>query len=252
MELEEARMYEPDELLNRDYKRGAGEKTLTVKEFDSDSQPREKALRYGCGVLSIPELWAIILRTGTPGFPVTSLSRQLMALNDNRLHRLERRSRKELTQFRGIGETKAIQIEAVMELIRRYNGEGAAQQTVIKSAADVATLMRSRIGNLSHEQIWVLYLSRRNQVISERCISAGSAVATVFDLKTLLKHALLEEAEGIILVHNHPSGNLMPSGADNKITQMCRKGAEALDLKLLDHVIVSAEGHYSYVDNGGL
>lgn len=245
----------PDDLKIRDLtpaEYSISPRQLTVKEFDSDSQPREKAIAHGCGILSISELWAIILRTGTPGFPITSLTRQLMGANDNRLHRLERRSRKELQQFKGIGITKAIQIEAVIELIKRYNAEGPSEKPTITNAADIAGYMRDRIGNLGHEEIWAIFLSQRGQVISQRRITTGSAVGTVFDLKSILKHALLEEAQSIIICHNHPSDNLHPSGADDNITRQCKEGCKALDLRLLDHVIITADGHYSYHDNGNI
>ncbi|MBD5212614.1 MAG: DNA repair protein RadC [Bacteroidales bacterium] len=244
--LSEILLNDPDALRIADHTASG----KAMRDMDSDAQPREKALKHGCSILSTSELWAIILRTGTPGFPITSLARQLMAANQDSLHRLERRSRAELLKFKGIGITKAIQIEAVLELTRRYGSEIPDQLPKISGAKDVAAIMKDRIGNLPHEEIWVLLLNRANRVVAMRRTSTGGSVASVFDLKMILKHAILEDASSLILTHNHPSGNTRPSPADDSITQKCKKGCEALDIRFLDHVIVTAAGYYSYSDSG--
>lgn len=192
---------------------------LTVKDFDPEDQPREKAEKHGCGVLSIPELWALILRTGTPGNPITELCRGLMKQNAGSLHRLERRTRRELRDIKGIGTTKSIQIEAVMELIKRYCDEEIPLEESISSSQQIYNRMRHKIGNLDHEEVWVMLLNRRNQVIKELQLTTGTSTASLFDVKTAIKQALLENAEGVILTHNHPSGGTKPSSQDDKITQ---------------------------------
>lgn len=222
----------------------------TVKELDPDQQPREKAEKYGCGVLSVPELWALILRVGTSGCPITDLCRNLMKCNDNSIHRLERRTRQELREIPGIGPTKSVQVEAVIELIKRYCSEEIPQDEPISSSKNIFDRMRHKIGNLDHEEIWVLFLNRKNQVIKEMSHSSGSSVASVFDLKKIIKHALLENAEGLILCHNHPSGGTKPSGADDQITSDLKKACDFMKLRFLDHVIVTANAYYSYHDNG--
>ena len=234
-----------------EYKTDYPEKTIrTVKELDPDQQPREKAEKYGCGVLSVPELWALILRTGMVGFPITDLCRHLMRENDNSLHRLERRTRQELRDIKGIGPTKSIQVEAVMELIKRYSEEDIPYDEPIGTSAQIHARMKPKIGNLDHEEIWVLFLNRRNQVIKELCVTVGTSVASLFDLKKVIKHALLENAEGLVLCHNHPSGNLRPSPEDKRITLELKKACDLMKLRMLDHVIVTASHFYSFHDDG--
>ncbi|MBO5748553.1 MAG: DNA repair protein RadC [Muribaculaceae bacterium] len=225
---------------------------LPIKDMDKEDTPREKAEKFGCGVLSVAELWALILRTGTVGMPITQLCRELMQNNDNRLTTLERRDRKELLEIKGLGRTKAIQIEAVMEIIRRYNREGLGDKPTIRCSADIYELMHTIIGNKPHEEIWALMLNRRNQVVKRYQASRGGTNATVFDTKMVLKEAILENASSLILCHNHPSGNINPSPQDDQITQQCKTACQAMDIRMLDHVIVTANGYYSYNDQNKL
>lgn len=222
----------------------------TVKELDPDQQPREKAEKYGCGVLSVPELWALILRTGLTGMPITELCRNLMHANDDSLHRLERRTRQELRSIKGIGQTKSLQVEAVMELIKRYCEEDIPLDEPITSSAHIFNRMKLKIGNLDHEEVWVLLLNRRNQVVKEICLTVGTSVASLFDVRKVIKMALLENAEGVILCHNHPSGGIQPSPQDKQITIELKKGCDLMKLRMLDHIIVTATRFYSFHDEG--
>lgn len=224
----------------------------TVKEMDEDQQPREKADKYGVGVLSIPELWAIVLRTGTPGYPITELCRDLMRENDGSLHRLERRTKEELCRMRGIGPTKAVEILAVMELIKKYIHEDIPMDEPIRTASQIYDRMRHKIGNLDHEEIWMLVLNRQNKVTKEIKLTSGTSTSSVFDTKKAMKEALLENAEAIILTHNHPSGALRPSPQDDGITKALKDASKFMNIRLLDHVIVTANGYYSYNDSGKL
>lgn len=230
----------------------ARERRRTVKDLDTDDQPREKALKHGCGVLSTADLWALVLRTGLPGKPITELARELMRNNDGSLHRLERRTRREILDMKGIGMTKAIQIEAVMELIRRYCGETHVGNPIIRSSADAAAVMRPEIANLPMEQIWCVLLNRRNEVVKKVKLTSGSSTASIFDRKAVVKAALLENAECVILYHNHPSGNLQPSREDDNITRLLAEACKSMDLRLHDHIILSVTGYYSYADQGRL
>lgn len=229
---------------------------LTIKEMNKEERPRERAINHGIGALTTAELLAIILRTGQQGFPITDLCRQLMSDNGNSLLRLARRSRQELTLTKGIGDAKALQVEALMEITRRYHLELTDSATrnldPIKTSDSIFQRMRYRIANLDHEEVWILLLNRRNQVIKEFRLTSGSAIASVFDTKMILKRALLENAEGIVMCHNHPSGNLRPSPQDDNITRKLFGACGAMDLRLLDHVIVSVDGYYSYADEGRL
>lgn len=155
----------------------------TVKDMDPDDQPRERALKYGCKVLPTADLWAIILRTGLPGKPITEMCRDLMRSCDGKLFNLERMERERFMKVKGIGITKALQIDAVMELIRRYCKETVGSRIQITRSADIYDVMRHEIGNLPHEEIWTLYLNRKNEIISREMITKGSSIASVFDLK---------------------------------------------------------------------
>ena len=229
---------------------------LTIKEMSKDERPRERAINHGIGSLTTAELLAIILRTGQPGLPITDLCRQLMGDNDNSLLRLARRSRNELMLTKGIGSAKALQVEAMMEIMRRYHLELTDNTTrrlhSIKTSTSIYERMRYRIANLDHEEVWIMLLSRRNQVIKEFQLTTGSAVASVFDIKMIIKRALLEGAEAIAMCHNHPSGNLRPSPQDDNITRKLYAACQTMDLRMIDHVIISVEGFYSYSDEGRL
>ena len=228
------------------------ERVLTVKEMDVDDQPRERALKYGINTLSTPDLWALILRTGLQGKPITALCRDLMKDNSNSLYSLERKSLKEIMKTKGIGETKGLQILAVMELTRRYNKEKIGERYVINSSQSIYNYMKDTIGNLGHEEIWALYLGRRNDVISAKRITTGSAVASIFDIKAIMKEALLMDAQGLVMCHNHPSGTLVPSGPDDSITRKMKEAAAFMEIRFVDHVILAPTGYFSYYDSGRL
>ncbi|MBD5231648.1 MAG: DNA repair protein RadC [Bacteroidales bacterium] len=225
-----------------------------IKDMDADDTPRERAEKHGCAALSVPDLWALILRTGTVGNPITALCRDLMRANDGKLTRLERRTRRELLQIKGLGKLKVIQIEAVMELIRRYNREEAEANPVIKGSEAIFRVMRPHLGHLDHEEVWALIMNRRNEVVKLYQVSKGGIASSVFDVKLIVKEALLENAACIALCHNHPSGNLQPSPQDDQITRRCKEACQLMDLRLLDHLIITADNtrYYSYFDNGRL
>lgn len=229
---------------------------LTIKEMNKDERPRERAITHGIGSLTTAELLAIILRTGQPGLPITDLCRQLMSDNANSLLRLARRSRKELMLTKGIGAAKALQIEAMMEIMRRYDREltdkEARKADIIKSAVSICDRMRYRIANLDHEEVWIMLLNRRNQVINEFRLTSGSSVASIFDIKMIIKRALLEGADALVMCHNHPSGNLRPSPQDDSITHKLFEACRTMEIRMIDHVILSIDGFYSYADQGRL
>ncbi|MDE6512484.1 MAG: DNA repair protein RadC [Muribaculaceae bacterium] len=229
---------------------------LTIKEMSSDERPQERAIAHGIESLTDAELLALMLRTGQRGMPITDLCRQLMADNDHSLLRLARRSRNELMLTKGIGETKALQVEAMMELTRRYHREmidsGTRQLETLKASATIYNRLRYRIANLAHEEVWIILLNRRNQIIKEFRLTSGSSVASVFDIKMIIKRALLENAEGLAMCHNHPSGNLRPSAQDDGITRKLFAACQTMDIRMIDHVIFSVDGYYSYADEGRL
>lgn len=223
----------------------------TVKQLRADEQPREKALRQGMQALSVPELLAVILGTGIKGCNVVELCRSIMRDADDSLLLLERKELEEIQLTRGLGPVKALKIKAVMELIKRYKEE-RREITKIKSSRDIYEAIRLEIANLDHEEIWIVYLDRGLNVI--RCVqhSKGVGAASVFDLRKALRKALLLDAHCMALCHNHPSGNLTPSVQDDQITRRCKEGALQMDIRLVDHMIVTPGGYYSYSDQGRL
>lgn len=215
--------------------------------------PMEKAEKYGMKSLSTSELLAVVLRTGQPGCPVTELTAELMNRNENKLKVLERRTRTELMSLKGIGRVKAFQIEAVLEIMRRYNIEKLGDRIQIRSSADIFHLMQPEAAPLAVEYIWLLLLNRANAVIERKVMSQGGTSATIFDLKNTLREILLTPGvEGVIMVHNHPSGTLRPSPQDDAITRQLQDGCKYLGLRMLDHVIVTQDHYYSYADEGRL
>lgn len=234
----------------------SAEQSRTIKDMNADERPRERAIAFGIGSLTTAELLALVLRTGQKGLPITDLCRQLMNDNNNSLLTLERRSRAELMLTKGIGDTKALQIEAMMELMRRHFQESIDATTrkiePLNCSVAIHKRMRSRISNLDHEEVWILLVNRRNQVVSEFRITSGSYTASVFDTKMVLKRALLENADGVIMCHNHPSGNLNTSPQDDHITKKMRDACNIMSLRFIDHLIISTDGFYSYRDSGRL
>lgn len=225
-------------------------RSLTVKEMCADDQPRERAIRYGISSLATADLFAIILRTGTPGTPITDLCRDMMRQNGGRLLDLERQSREQLMMIKGIGESKALQIEAVMEIVRRYGKEKVGERPQLRMSRDIYDIIRPEIANLPHEEIWVVMTNRSNYVTGMQRISEGGSGAATFDVKKMMRALILARAEGVVMCHNHPSGVLKPSLPDDNITRGLKSACEVLELNCIDHLIVTPDGYYSYRDNG--
>ncbi len=222
-----------------------------IADLDDSDKPREKALSQGIRSLSNAELLAIIFGSGLPGKSVISMSQEILASCDNRLSRLSRLSIHEMKKrFKGIGTAKAISLAAAFELGLRTRDEDAALDTQIKNSTNIYNMMRVKLQRLEYEEFWVLYLSRSNRVIFEECMSKGGVSGTVTDIRLILKRAIELLASGIILVHNHPSGNLRPSPDDDRITTKAKEAAKLLDINVLDHLIITPTDYFSYNDNG--
>lgn len=224
----------------------------TIKSMSEELRPREKAEAKGIGALTLPELWAIVMGNGTRGVNVIDMCTELMARSDNSLTLLARRSLRQLTVVRGLGKSKALQVMAVLEIAKRYQQAELPQRPAISSSRDAYSILRPELGHLGHEEMWILMLNRANRVVKLYQASRGTTTATLFDLKGILKEALLESAEGLIMAHNHPSGNCRPSGQDDNITLKCREACRTLDIRFFDHIIVTADDYYSYKDSGKL
>jgi len=202
--------------------------------------------------LSDAELLAILLGSGSVGESAVSLARRLLLAVENNLHELGKRSIHDLQRFKGVGEAKAIAIAAALELGRRRQLSDLRERPRITSSRDAYQAVAPLLTDLSHEEFWLLLLNKANEVMARERLSAGGMSGTVVDIKMVFKSALDARASGIIAVHNHPSGNLQPSIADQELTRRLRRAGEMLDLPLLDHLIVSERGYYSFADEGAL
>ena len=223
-----------------------------IRDLSDDDRPREKALQSGIRSLSDAELLAIIFGGGLPGVSVVDMARNILRDCDGRVDLLARLSMNELmSKYKGVGPAKAVSLAAAFELGRRNREQSAANEDPqIRSSKDVVNLMAPKLEGIEYEEFWVLMLSRSNRVTYARQVSQGGTAATVVDVKLLLKRAIDCLAEGIILVHNHPSGNPNPSPEDVRLTQRIKDGANYLGIKVLDHVIIARQRNYSYADNG--
>ncbi len=226
------------------------EKTMSfpIKDWNQDDQPREKLLYKGRSMLSDSELIAILIGSGNRDESAVALSKRILNSVDNNLSALGKLSIKQLMLFKGIGEAKAITIAAALELGRRRRGEDALRQKKIISSCSVYELMQPIIGELDHEEFWIVYLNNSNKVIHKSQLSKGGITGTLVDVRLVLKNALEVSATGLILVHNHPSGALKPSEADKKITKKLEVAAISLDIKVLDHVIITEKAYFSFAD----
>lgn len=222
----------------------------TIKSWNADDRPREKMLLKGKDALSDAELIAVLIGSGNKSESAVDLSKRILTTTRNNLSVLSRLSIDQLSQFKGIGQAKAIAIVAALELGRRKRMAKAIPEKGIKSSKEVYEFMQPRIGDLPHEEFWVVYLNNANKVISTLQLSKGGITGTLVDVRLLLKEALVINATAIILAHNHPSGTLKPSTADKEITEKIKNACYSMDIKLLDHIIVTEKSYFSFQDEG--
>ncbi len=226
--------------------------SFSIKNWSQDDQPREKLLYKGKAALSDAELVAILIGSGNREESAVALCKRILASTDNNLSKLGKLSIKQLTAFKGIGEAKAISIIAALELGRRRRGEEALDKKKITSSKSVFELMQPIIGELPHEEFWIVYLNNSNKVIYKNQLSKGGITGTLVDTRLVLKTALEVGAVGLILSHNHPSGTLKPSQADKEVTLKLKTAAQSLDIKVLDHLIITEQSYFSFADDGML
>jgi len=222
--------------------------TFSIKNWNEEDRPREKLLQKGKSVLSTAELVAILIGSGSRNESAVALSKRILASVDTNLNELGKLSIKDLMQFKGIGEAKAVSIVAALELGRRRRGEDALDKKKISSSRSVFELMQPIIGELPHEEFWIIYLNNSNKVLQKSQISKGGITGTLVDVRLVLKTALQIGAVGIILTRNHPSGTLKPSQADKNITQKLKIAGKSIDIKVLDHVIITEKAYFSFTD----
>ena len=224
--------------------------SMALSTWAVEERPREKVMARGVQYLSDAELLAILLGSGTRHRTAVELARVILKNAGNNLNLLGRMGIEELVRIKGVGPAKAITILAALELGRRRSGAQAPEKIPVKSSQTVYRLFHPLMGDLEHEEFWLLMLNRANRVIGRYKVSQGGLSGTVIDTRIILKKALDNLASSIIVCHNHPSGNKQPSDADVKITEKLRKAAEMLEIKLLDHVIIADKSYFSFADEG--
>jgi len=226
--------------------------SFSIKNWSQDDQPREKLRDKGKSVLSDAELIAILIGSGNRNESAVAICQRILASVNNNLNTLGKLSINQLMTFKGIGEAKAISIIAALELGRRRRFENALEHHKISSSRSVFELMQPLVGELPHEEFWIIYLNNSNKVIRKTQLSKGGITGTLVDIRLALKKALEVGATSIILVHNHPSGTLKPSEADKQLTKKLKTGGESLDIKVLDHVIITEKSYFSFADENVL
>lgn len=226
--------------------------SFSIKNWNEDDRPREKLLLKGRTALSDAELIAILIGSGSRNESAVSLSQRILASAHNNLSELGRLSIPELMEFKGIGEAKAISIAAAMELGRRRRTGEALERKKITSSNSVFEFVQPIIGELPHEEFWILYLNNSNKIIKSAQLSKGGITGTVVDVRLAFKEALQLGAVGIILAHNHPSGTLKPSQADIQLTKKLKTAGDSLDIKVLDHLIITEKAYFSFADENML
>ncbi len=222
--------------------------SFSIKNWADDDKPREKLVQKGRSVLSDAELIAILIGSGSRDESAVELSKRILAFANNNLNELGKLSTKQLMQFKGIGEAKAVTIAAALEIGRRRRGEEAQKIAKITSSKSAFDLLQPLMGDLPHEEFWIVYLNNSNKIIHTAQLSKGGITGTLVDVRLVLKRALELSAVALILAHNHPSGTLRPSAADHQITKKLQKASEALDIKVLDHLIITQKDYYSFAD----
>jgi len=223
---------------------------LTIKNWAAEDRPREKLFLKGKSTLSDAELLAILLGTGTPTLSAVDLAKNVLQGAGNSLHELARLSAKDLMKVKGIGEAKAITIIAALELGRRRKDLDVNEKPKIATSRDVYEYLKADLLDIPHEEFWVVILNRANRIVRKQQISQGGVSGTVADPKIIFKLALEELASGIILAHNHPSGNLTASQADIALTKKLKEAGKLLEIQVLDHVIIAGQKYFSFADEG--
>jgi DNA repair protein RadC len=221
---------------------------LGIKKWAEEDRPREKLLLKGRTNLSDAELLGILLGSGTTTLTAVDLAKQILSAADNNLHTLAKFKIQDFVNFKGVGTAKAVTIVAALELGRRRKEAEIIKKPVIKSSVDVFELMKPELLDQPHEEFWILLLKRNNEVIAKQQISKGGVSGTVVDAKIIFQKALSALASGVILVHNHPSGNLKPSEQDLRITKKLKEAGKLLDIPVLDHVIFADHHYFSFSD----
>jgi DNA repair protein RadC len=225
-------------------------KHLTIKSLSENDRPREKLATLGRQNLSDAELIGIILGSGNKNETAVQLAQRMLSENQNNINKLAKLSLAELKKFKGVGEAKAVNIAAAFELGRRRTEVETLQRVKITSSHVAYQILQKRLSDLPHEEFWLLILNRANQVIKEDYLSKGGISGTVVDVRLVCKSAIENNASSLVIAHNHPSGQLLPSEQDKKITKKLNEALQTFEISLLDHLIIGDQNYYSFADEG--
>ncbi len=223
--------------------------SLPIKQWKEDDRPREKMLSKGRESLSDAELVAILIGSGNRQESAVDLSKRILASVNNNLNELATLSISDLMKFKGIGPAKAISIITALEIGKRRRLEQALEKPIINSSKSVFNIMQPLIADLPHEEFWVVFLNNSNKIIHKQQMSKGGITGTVVDTRMIFKKAVEISSVGLILCHNHPSGKALPSMADKNLTKKLQSAGETLDIKVLDHLIITQNNYFSFADD---
>jgi DNA repair protein RadC len=224
-------------------------KKLTIKSWAIEDRPREKLILQGSSFLTDAELIAILIGSGTTKESAVELSKRMLNSAENNINQFAKLSLEQLMEFKGIGQARAVSIITALELGKRRHFEKTEEKPTIKSSKDAFKIISPLIGDLLHEEFWVLYLNNSNKVIAKKQLSKGGITSTMVDVRLLFKKAVELAIVGVIVCHNHPSGKLKPSESDLALTKKIKEAGVTLDIKLLDHLIITQKDYFSFADN---
>ncbi len=225
-------------------------KHLNIKAWAEDDRPREKLITKGRAALSDAELLAILLSSGNRNETAVQLAQRILNSHQNSINQLAKLQLNDFTKFKGVGEAKAVTIVAALEIGRRRTFEEVEEKIKIQSSKSAYDILKAKLSDLPHEEFWVIFTNRNNTVIKTECISRGGISGTLVDMRLILKPAIENLASGIVLAHNHPSGNLKPSEADISLTKKIKEASKLLDMIVLDHLIIGEQNYLSFADEG--
>ncbi len=223
--------------------------SFSIKQWNEDDRPREKMLSKGRASLSDAELIAILIGSGSREESAVTLAKKMLASTKNNLNAFSKLSVDNLMSFKGIGKAKAVSIITALELAKRCRLEEALNVDKVTSSKLIFEIMQPILGDLQHEEFWVIYLNNANKIIFKKQLSKGGITGTMVDTRLVFNKAIELLATGIILCHNHPSGTLKPSNADKNLTSKMKYAGETLDIKVLDHLIITEKGYFSFADS---
>ena len=225
---------------------------MTIKNWAVEDRPREKLMQKGISVLTDAELIAILIGSGSKEESAVELSKRMLNSAHNNINELATLSLEQLMVFKGIGEARAISIITALELGKRRHFEQTEEKPIIKSSKSAFKIMQPIIGDLPYEEFWALYLNNSNKVVKKEQLSKGGITGTMVDIRILFKKAVELSSVAIIVCHNHPSGKLLPSESDKVLTSKIKEAGKTLDIKLLDHLIITQKDYFSFADTSQL